>query len=170
MRCRGNTPRTLVAADVMTPEPVCADRSDTVHAVARLLRDHEISGLPVTDGAGRVVGAISRADLLRKSLEDGSRPPAFLFETLRERDEEIAEFPDESVTTAEDLMTPSPVCVAAGTPVAEIARLMTRNRFHRVIVTDGIGLPIGIVTSLDLLEIFPAESAARSGLAPGSPS
>lgn len=162
MRSPGHASRTLVAADVMTPEPICADRSDTVHAIARLLNDHEISGVPVTDGTGRVVGTVSRSDILRKSLEDGSRPPAFLFETLRERDEEIAEFPDESVTTAEELMTPSPACVSVDTPVAEIARLMAERRFHRVIVTDRIGIPVGIVTSLDLLEVFPAEAAAHA--------
>ncbi len=158
----GHAPRTLVAADVMTPEPICADRSDTVHAIIRMLNDHEISGVPVTDANGRAVGAVSRADILRKALDGGSRAPAFLFEMLRDSDQDFAELPDESVTTVEDLMTPDPACVGVDTPATEIARLMAERRIHRVIVTDRVGIPVGIVTSLDLLEVFPAESAARA--------
>jgi CBS domain-containing protein len=81
---------------------------------------------------------------------------------LRDSDQDFAESPDESVTTVEDLMTPDPACVGVDTPVTEIARLMAERRIHRVIVTDRVGIPVGIVTSLDLLEVFPAESAARA--------
>ena len=147
----------------MTPEPICAERSETVRAIIRLLNDHEISGVPVVDGTGRAVGAVSRSDILRKALDGGgSRAPAFLFETMQDDDRDFADFPDESVTSAEDLMTPDPACVAVDAPVADIARLMTERRIHRVLVTDRVGIPLGIVTSLDLLEVFPDGSAPRT--------
>lgn len=154
-------PRRLVAADVMTPEPICADPSDTARALGRLLAEHDISGVPVVDTNGRAIGIVSRTDLLKRCLDDGrNRPPAFLFEVLREADAEPGEFADEDLPTVEDLMMPEPACVATDTPIAEIARLMSERRIHRVIVTDRIGIPVGIVTSLDLLEAFPAEAAA----------
>lgn len=156
--------RPLVAADVMTPEPVCAAPADSARMLARLLAEHGISGVPVVDASGRAVGIVSRADLLARILDDtGSRPPAFLFEVLRELDREPGEFADEDLPTVEDLMMPEPACVSPDTPVSEIARLMGERRIHRVVVTDRIGIPTGIVTSLDLLEVFPAEAAAAAG-------
>jgi CBS domain-containing protein len=46
--------------------------------------------------------------------------------------------------------------------VTEIARIMGERRIHRVLVTDRAGIPVGIVTSLDLLEVFPAELPAAA--------
>jgi len=153
--------RRIVAADIMTPEPICADPSDSARTLGRLLAEHDISGVPVVDANGRAIGVVSRADLLKRALDGtGDRPPAFLFEVLGEFDVETGEFADEDLPRAEDLMTPEPACVNADLPVSDIARLMGERRIHRVIVTDRSGIPVGIVTSLDLLEIFPAEIAA----------
>jgi CBS domain-containing protein len=149
---------TLVAADVMTPEPVCIDPGDSARSLGRLLAEHDISGVPVVDANGRAIGIVSRRDLLRRSFDGtGNRPPAFLFETLAETGVEVGEFADEDLPTVEDLMTPEPACVPPDMPVTDLARLMSERRIHRVIVTDRVGIPVGIVTSLDLLEIFPAE-------------
>ncbi|HET7465336.1 MAG TPA: CBS domain-containing protein [Candidatus Dormibacteraeota bacterium] len=56
------------AADVMTREVVTVDASASVGAAARLMLERHVKRLPVVDGAGRVVGVVSRGDLLRVFL------------------------------------------------------------------------------------------------------
>jgi CBS domain-containing protein len=152
-----------IASEVMTPEPICADPADSSRSLARLLAEYDISGVPVVDANGRAIGVVTRADLVRRIFDGtGNRPPAFLFEMLGETGIEPGEFDDGDLPTVGDLMTPEPACVRTDTPVTEIARIMGERRIHRVLVTDRAGIPVGIVTSLDLLEVFPAEIAAAA--------
>src|SRR5690348_2182541 len=57
----------MKAADVMTRQVVTARRDTTIEAAARLMLDHHISGLPVLDGAGGLVGSVSEGALLRRA-------------------------------------------------------------------------------------------------------
>jgi CBS domain-containing protein len=63
--------------DVMTIEVVVAQPTTPVNQVARLLADHRLSALPVVDRRDRVLGVVSKADLLGdgRPLADGSRRP-----------------------------------------------------------------------------------------------
>ena len=60
------------AASLMTRSPVVVTEDDTIAGVAELLAGYEITGLPVVDTAGRLVGVISQTDLVRLR---GSTPP-----------------------------------------------------------------------------------------------
>jgi len=141
-----------VARDVMSKEPVCVDLGATVREVAMLLEEHEISGAPVIDGSGRLVGVVSRTDLMRHHLGDAlERDPRLLIE-LSGDDDAIAEASDEVLV--EDFMTDSPVTVRPQTPLQDVAGMMSDAEVHRVIVVDDEYLPIGIVTSLDLVRVL----------------
>ncbi len=75
------------AKDVMTPDPVTVRPEDSIGKVARILEEHRIKRAPVVDDQGRVVGIVSRADLLR-ALATAAReapPPAVDDRTLRAR-------------------------------------------------------------------------------------
>jgi len=60
-------------AEVMTPEPRCALVGTTVQDAATLMHDHNVSRLPVVDGAGRLVGIVARGDIVRAIIAEGDR-------------------------------------------------------------------------------------------------
>jgi CBS domain-containing protein len=146
----------LRARDIMVPEPVCVEPSMTVRQLARVFEEHQISGAPVVDQEGRLVGIVSKTDLIRRCSEGTlDVPPAYLFEVLSEQGADDADVIPEPLVCVEDFMTEDPLAVRPDTPAADIARAMFEGRFHRVVVVDDQRFPVGIVTSLDLLGAFP---------------
>jgi CBS domain-containing protein len=147
------------AQDIMTREPVCADQNMTIRQLARIFEENEISGCPVVDQEGRVVGVVSKTDLIRRCSE-GTRdhPPGYLFEVISEEDDEL--IPDPLVCV-EDFMTEEAATVRPAAPVEKVAALMVERRIHRVIVVDEENFPVGVITSLDLLAVFPGVGERR---------
>jgi CBS domain-containing protein len=146
----------IQAKDVMTAEPVCVSPSTTIRQLARVLEDNEVSGAPVVDRDGRLVGVVSRADLIRRCTEGSDEvPPAYLFEVLFEEAEEDDSVMPEALVCVEDFMSTKPLTVEPGASVSSVARLMFENREHRVIVISEERFPVGIITSMDLLGFFP---------------
>ncbi len=143
----------LKARSVMTRDPVSIPPTASIRELATLLEENGISGVPVVEHSGRVVGIVSKTDLIRRCLDGtGEMPPAYLFETLAEQgDEEQGEVVPEPDIRVEDFMTEDPLMVSPEVSAVEVARLMHEKRVHRVIVADRERLPIGIITSLDLL-------------------
>ncbi len=109
------------ARDVMTTSVVSISASDSVDEAARLLTFHDVSGLPVCDGA-RVVGVISEADLIGKSG-----------------------------ATVGEVMTSPAVTVTESTSLEDVAHQLTHQRIRRVPVVDANGSLIGIVSRHDVL-------------------
>lgn len=148
----------LKARDVMTPDPVCVGPSATIRELAHIFEEHEISGAPVVDKEGRVIGIVSKTDLIRRCAEGTDDiPPAYLFEVLSEQgnDEESSEVVPEPIVCVEDFMTEDPLVVSGELSAAAVARHMFEKRIHRVVVVDNQDYPIGIITSMDLLGAFP---------------
>ncbi|CAG0984520.1 hypothetical protein PHYC_01950 [Phycisphaerales bacterium] len=146
----------VTARDVMTKEPVCAEPSTTIRQLARLFEENEISGAPVVDGQGRVIGIVSKTDLIRRCAEGTrERAPGYLFEVICDQGGEDEELIPEPLVCVEDFMTEDPAMVNAETPATEIAKLMFERRIHRVIVVDEERFPVGIITTLDVLGVFP---------------
>lgn len=155
----------LKAGDVMVPEPVCVEPATTIRELARVFEENEISGAPVVDGQGRLVGVVSKTDLIRRCSEGTlDVPPAYLFEVLGEQSgEDMGEIIPEPLVCVGDFMTEDPVTVSRATPVGTVARRMFESRIHRVIVVDGDSMPVGIITSLDLLGVFPGATDPGRG-------
>jgi len=146
----------LQAKDVMVPEPVCVEPSTTIRQLARVFQEHDISGAPVVDAQGHVVGIVSKTDLIRRCWEGTlDFPPAYLFEVVSEQGGADADVLPEPTVCVQDFMTEDPATVAPDTPAGEVARLMSEGRFHRVVVVDRERFPVGMITSLDLLGVFP---------------
>jgi CBS domain-containing protein len=128
--------------DVMTTD-VAAVRSDASYReMTALLRSRRVSGLPVVDAEGIVVGVVSETDLLTRALE--RRPGRWPHH--------------KHVTTAEltacDLMTRPAVTTSPDEPVASVARLMSARKLRRLPVVDGQGHLAGIVCRSDVLSVF----------------
>lgn len=155
----------LRARDVMTREPVCVEPTTTMVALARILEENEISGAPVVDRQGRVVGVVSRTDLVRRCMQgDGERPPAYMFESLEEQSGEDMEedVEPEPPVCVDEFMSGEPDTVLPDAPLLDVARLLAEARIHRVVVVDEDDFPLGIITSLDLLGRLVQEHDIRS--------
>jgi CBS domain-containing protein len=142
----------LTARDVMNAEVLSVSPELTVHELAVFLVEHQISGAPVLDHQGHLVGLVSLTDIAESdALRDEAPGEA---RRGRRRGEDIAGL---RVQTADllvkDIMTPAVYSVAPDTPASDMARTMIAGRIHRLLVTEH-GRVAGIVTSLDLLRLL----------------
>ncbi|MGV9246001.1 CBS domain-containing protein [Streptomyces sp. NPDC003710] len=132
--------------EVMTHRVVTARPDSSFKEVARLMRDNDITAMPVVDHEGHVVGVVSEADLLRKaaSLPDPEGRPV----GHRLGPGEVARAGAE---TAGAMMTSPAVTARPGWNVVETARTMYRNKVKRLPVIDETGKLVGVVSRCDLL-------------------
>ena len=123
--------------DIMTTDVVTV-RPDTPHqTVATMLRQHRVSGFPVTGDDGKVVGVMTETDLVA------------LVAGRYHRGHRAAE-----QATAGDLMSHPAVTVGPDDPVKTAARLMRKQRLQRLPVVDRDGRLAGIVSRSDVLSVF----------------
>ena len=138
MNGRSTGATTLTVADIMTLDPVVIRADAPLEEAERLMRDRRISGLPVVDGFQRLVGVISRTDI----LDDGSASLAFL---LRRRPTGLR---------VGELMTSPAVTTSLSSALGEAARLMRDNRIHRVVAIDDDGRPVGVLAASDFVALY----------------
>lgn len=149
----------ITAKDIMEKRVITVAPTSPLSEVERLLTEHRISGMPVTDSSGRPIGVVSYRDLLDHYAENpDARPrrgPGFYrlsTEHLADEDFEAFTVPEESEDTALDVMTPAIIDVGVDAPMQEICRTMVKNSVHRLLVTDpGTGRMVGIISSLGVL-------------------
>jgi CBS domain-containing protein len=149
----------LTAADIMETRVITVSRTAPLSEVERLLTDNGISGMPVTDAAGRAIGVVSYRDLLERYAEDETARPRrgrgfYQLSTGELEDEDVESFdvPGESEDTVEDVMTPEVIRVGRGASLREVCRTMVRHSVHRVLVTDeGTHEVVGIISSMGVL-------------------
>lgn len=143
----------LTVGDVMTASVVTVRDSAPLRHAAELLIERGISGVPVVDDAGSVVGVISEADFLFK--ESGPevaqhRRLGRFFGASKATESHRRKL---AATTAGEAMTSPAITVRPAQTIAEAARLMTGKQVNRLVVTDG-GTLAGIVTRADLVRAF----------------
>lgn len=129
----------LLASDVMIKEVVVVTESTPLKEVAKLFSERRITGAPVVNAAGELVGVISETDIIRKSTSIGAWSPS----------------------TAGQIMTKPPVTVGPETTLQRVCELMFNRRIHRVVVAEGPQIR-GIITTMDILR---AIATAQSQLA-----
>jgi CBS domain-containing protein len=146
--------RTIKARNLMKTELVTLPRTTSVGEAEQLLVDHGISGAPVTDAAGEIIGLVSIRDILdhRVSQEVRSSAKRMFPETYDDDAETVSYGPgtpgDISVA---DIMTAAVYSVDVDADLQEIAREMTARRIHRVLVRDETRC-VGLISSFDVLE------------------
>ena len=140
---------------VMTTEVVRAEYGTPFKEVARLLRDHRISGLPVVDDDEKVIGVISETDLMVRQAQtpDPYEPKKrFSLDRLTRAGRERAV--KARARTAGQLMTQPPVTAHAEDTIVEAARTMAHHHIELLPVLDEEHRLVGIVTRRDLLQVF----------------
>jgi CBS domain-containing protein len=111
----------MIAKDIMTKEIVIVTPETTVKNLAKILIRNQISGAPVGDKNGKILGVVSEADIVAKK---GNR--------------------------VKDIMSKKVVGVTEETPVERIAALMTTHKIKRLPVMQGTKL-VGIVSRADII-------------------
>ena len=142
---------TVRVGEVMTRDVVSVTPETPIKDVAAMLVERGISGLPVCDADGAVVGVLSEADLLVKqggSPERSGGLFAWLVETASAPD--LAKL---RAHTAGEAMTAPAMTVEAASPVSEAARTMVSLGVNRLPVVED-GRLVGIVTRADLVRLF----------------
>jgi CBS domain-containing protein len=150
--------------DFMSANPVTIQPQDSVETVLKLLEERHISGLPVVDETGKVVGIISETDLLFK--ERPIRMPLYLtflgsviyLEPLDKFDQQLKKSLGMLV---QDVMTPKPITVSPDTPISQAANLMLEKQINRLPVVDQANKLVGIITRNDLVRSLRASSASE---------
>ncbi len=143
----------MEAREIMSSDVISVKRNTTIEEIAHLLADNNISGVPVVDDDGRVIGMVTQKDLLYKDVEP--RFPAVVqllggtifLKGVKHYNEELKKL---VATKAEDIMTKQIVTVNANAKVERIAQLMVDKDINRIPVVDD-GKLVGIVGRADIV-------------------
>ena len=140
----------MKAEDVMTRDVIAIAPDATVLQAARLMLQHHISGLPVVDKSGKLVGVLSEGDFLRRRETRTEHKRSRWLEFLMGPGRIAAEYSHSHGSKVSEVMTTEVQTVADETPLEEIVELMERKRIKRVPVLCGEQL-VGIVTRSNLM-------------------
>ena len=143
------------AADAMSRAVTTVEVSTPVRQVVEAILGKPYRAVPVLE-RGRVAGIITGSDLVERGGL-GVRPNLLAAMTAPERQRHL-EALSSAPATAGAIMTRDPACVMPGTPLTEVAVLMSRRRLKRLPVVDAQGQLLGVVSRYDLLR-----SAAGGG-------
>lgn len=149
-------------SEIMDKDVPSVRLGDDVETVLRVMRQHELPGVPVVNEDGSLAGIITENDLvLRDEEEDLHLPPhidlmggVVYLGRLKSYEERVKRA---LALTAENLMTPDPVTVAPGDSVRDAARLIAERRHNRLPVVEDGGKLVGVVTRLDVLDALTRE-------------
>ena len=143
----------MKAADIMTIRVVTVTAETTIRAAARAMMEHRVSGLPVVDGSGGLIGMVTEGDLLRRAETGTERRHSPWLELLMGPGRLAQEYVHAHASKVGDVMTQSVISVSPETPLEEVVRLMERRPIKRVPVVEN-GRLAGIVSRSDLLSFL----------------
>lgn len=140
----------MKASDVMTREPVSVTPQTTIVEAARLMLQHRISGLPVSDGKGEVVGVVTEGDLLRRAETGTERHRSSWLAFLIGPGRLAGDYIGAHARRVGEVMTSDVAVVAPSEDLAAVVGLMEKRRIKRVPVVEN-GKLVGIVSRADLV-------------------
>src|SRR5919112_1605467 len=147
--------------DIMETDVPVVHPDDSVETVLKLLREHELPGVPVDNEGGRCVGIITDADLVLSEEEGDLHLPHYFelfggvvfLEPLRRFESRLRKA---FSSTARDLMTEDPITIEADEPVSRAARVIAERKHNRLPVVEH-GRLVGVVTRVDVLDALTRE-------------
>lgn len=140
----------MKVSDIMTHPVITVTPETTVGGAAELMMANRISGLPVVDGAGQVVGIVTEGDLLRRAETGTQRRRPRWLEFLIAPGRLASEYAHANGRRVGEVMTDSVVSVGPDASVADLIDLLERRRIKRVPVIDR-GRLVGIVSRANLV-------------------
>lgn len=127
----------LRVADLMTIDPITVGMSAMVEDAEELMRRHRITGLPVVDDAGRLIGVISQTDILYLDV-----PAVQALIRNRERGVRVGE-----------VMSAPAVTIDSMASVQDAAIRMHAEHIHRLVAVDDHGRPVGVISAMDFVAL-----------------
>ena len=127
----------LRVADLMTVDPITVAFDAKIEEAEDLMRRHRVTGLPVVDEAGRLIGVISQTDILYLDV-----PAVQALIRHRERGVRVGE-----------VMSAPAVTVDANATVQAAAVRMHEERIHRLVAVDDHGRPVGVISAMDFVAL-----------------
>ena len=145
---------TKTVADVMTANPITVEPTTSLTTAIQILAEKHITGLPVVNEEGKLVGVISESDLMWK--ETGvDTPPYIMFldsviylQNPARYDKEIHKALGQTVG---EVMSDKPITIEPNATIREAAHLMHEKHVRRLPVVDTLGKAIGILTRGDII-------------------
>jgi CBS domain-containing protein len=117
---------------------------------AKIMLDHHISGLPVVEADGKVVGMLTEADLLYRAELGTEPPPPGRLQTFLHPDRPALEYMRSHGRKVAELMTTNPITVSPATELSEVAVLLHDRHLKRLPVVEN-GTIVGIISRMDIL-------------------
>ena len=150
-------PKTV--ADAMSRDPIIVRPETPLNEAVQILAERRISGLPVVDDAGQVVGIISETDLMWQ--QTGVTPPAYIMFLdsvifLKNPTEYERDLHKALGQTVGEVMSRDPITISPDKPLKEAAQLMHDRDVRRLPVLDDQGQVIGILTRGDIVRAMAA--------------
>lgn len=143
-----------LAKDIMEKEVITVGPDTTIEALARILMDNKISGVPVVDAQNKLIGIVTEGDLLHKQTNPKTPSVNLILGGLaymNDYDKYASDLKKLSALTAKEIMTEKLAIVREDTTVKEISSIMIDKNINRVpVVKDDV--LIGIVSRADVLK------------------
>jgi CBS domain-containing protein len=150
----------MKARDVMVSPVITTKPSASVKEVAHILLTHRISGVPVVDDAGKLVGIVSEGDLMRRADLGTERHRSWWLAALFAEEEALAaEYVKQHSKKVSDVMTKHIVAATPDTPLNEIAGLLERHSIKRVPIVENDAL-VGIVSRANIIQALAGDRKA----------
>ena len=153
----------MIASDVMTRKVISVDPDSTVLQAARLMLQHRISGLPVLDKTGKLLGVLSEGDFLRRRETRTERQRSRWLEFLMGPGTIATEYTHSHGNKVSEVMTTDVRTVDENASLEEIVELMEKHRIKRVPVMSGSVL-VGIVTRSNLMRAMVSMTRVAPGV------
>jgi CBS domain-containing protein len=139
--------------ELMTQQVLTIGPEAPIKDVARILVENRISGLPVCDIEGHVLGVVSEGDILYKEHDPRESHLGGPLGWIVEGTPNYAGYIKAQALTARKAMTSPAITIAPYVSVADAARIMSERHVNRLPVVQR-GLLVGIVTRADLVRAF----------------
>ena len=149
--------QTKTAADVMTRGVRTIPAEATLRETAEMLSIHHISGAPVVDADGRMIGIITESDLMNSPRKRAAMPHVAAFGVFLAPEETLQRiYHDGATLLAEEVMTPDPITAPPDATLRELSQIMTKRHINRIPIVEegregGGKTLVGIVTREDVL-------------------
>ncbi|MGB6538225.1 MAG: CBS domain-containing protein [Xanthobacteraceae bacterium] len=153
--------------DVMTRNVISIESNDPILKAARVMLQNRISGLPVIDPTGKLVGIVTEGDFLRRSEIGTQRQRPKWLEFLVGPGRLAAEYVRTSGRRVDEIMTPDPVSVSEEDSLETVVELMERHRVKRLPVMRGAQM-VGIVSRANLMHALASLARDDAPAANGS--
>ena len=127
-----------------------------VQTLLKLMREHELPGMPVVDADHKLVGIVTESDLVMRDEQADLHLPhhidllggVIFLESMKHYEERLRRG---LASTVADMMTPDPISVSPQASVHEAGRVIAERKHNRLPVVDDDGRLVGVVTRVEVL-------------------